>query len=56
MLSVKEAIEIRRSIRRFRPDDIPDELIEQILEATRLAPSAGNRQPWCFLVIRDKEI
>lgn len=56
MLSVKEAIEMRRSIRRFRPDDVPDELIKQMLEAARLAPSASNRQPWRFLVIRDKEI
>ncbi|MDD5082620.1 MAG: nitroreductase family protein [Dehalococcoidales bacterium] len=55
MLSVKEAIENRRSIRRFLPDDIPDDLIKQILEAARLAPSASNRQPWRFLVIRAKE-
>jgi nitroreductase len=45
MLSIKEAIEMRRSIRHFRPDDVPDELIKQALEAARLAPSGGNRQP-----------
>ena len=56
MLSVKEAIEIRRSIRHFRPDDVPDELIKQVLEAARLAPSGSNIQPWRFLVIRDKEV
>ena len=56
MLSVKEAIEMRRSIRHFGPDDVPDELIEQMLEAARLAPSGSNRQPWRFLVIRDKKI
>ncbi len=56
MLSVKEAIEMRRSIRRFRPNVVPDELIKQILEAARLAPSGSNRQPWRFLVVRDKEI
>jgi len=56
MLSVKEAIEMRRSIRRFRPDVVPDELIEQMLEAARLAPSGSNRQPWRFLVVRDKEV
>ncbi len=55
MLSVKEAIEMRRSIRHFRPDDVPDELIRQMLEAARLAPSGSNSQPWRFLVIRDKE-
>ena len=56
MLTVWEAIKTRRSIRRFAPDDVPDEMIEQMLEAARLAPSASNRQPWRFLVVRDKEV
>ena len=56
MLSVKKAIETRRSIRHFRSDNVPDELIKQVLEAARLAPSGSNRQPWRFLVIRDKEV
>jgi len=56
MLTVWEAIETRRSIRKFAPDDVPDEMIEQILEAARLAPSAGNRQPWSFSVVKDKEV
>jgi len=46
----------RRSIRRYRPDPVPDELIEQILEAGRWAPSASNRQPWTFIVVQDKDI
>ena len=53
MLTVWEAIKMRRSIRRFAPDDVPDEMVEQMLEAARLAPSGGNRQPWRFLVVRD---
>jgi len=56
MLTVWEAIKTRRSIRKFAPDDVPDEMITQMLEAARLAPSASNRQPWCFLVVRDKEV
>ena len=56
MLTVWEAIKVRRSIRKFAPDDIPNEIIEQMLEAARLAPSAGNRQPWSFSVVRDKEV
>ena len=56
MLTVREAIERRRSIRNFAADDVPDEMIEQMLEAARLAPSANNRQPWRFLVVRDKEV
>jgi nitroreductase len=53
MLTVMEAIQNRRSIRKFKPDPVPDEVINQILEAARLAPSATNRQPWRFQVIKD---
>ncbi|MFC2035680.1 nitroreductase family protein [Chloroflexota bacterium] len=56
MLNVWETIKMRRSIRKFTPDDVPDEMIQQMLEAARLAPSAGNVQPWRFLVIRDPEV
>lgn len=53
MLTVWEAVKARRSIRKFALDDVPEELINQMLEAARLAPSASNRQPWRFLVVRD---
>ncbi len=56
MLTVLEAIENRRSIRRYAPDDVPREMIGQMLEAARLAPSGANLQPWRFLVVRDEEI
>lgn len=56
MLTVWEAIQQRRSIRKFVPDDVPEELIEQMLEAARLAPSGSNHQPWRFLVVREKEV
>jgi len=46
----------RRSIRRYRPDPVPDEMVEQLLEAGRWAPSASNRQPWAFIVVRDEAI
>lgn len=42
----------RYSCRSYRPDAVSEELIEQLLEAARLAPSACNRQPWRFMVIR----
>jgi nitroreductase len=44
----------RRSIRLYKPDSVPCELIEQLLEAGRCAPSASNRQPWAFIVVRDR--
>jgi nitroreductase len=55
MLTVGEAIRQRRSIRRFRDDPVPLEMIDEILEAARLAPSGSNRQPWRFLVVTDPE-
>ncbi|NOZ03902.1 MAG: hypothetical protein GXO92_04745 [FCB group bacterium] len=47
-----EAIMTRRSIRDFKPGDIPAEDVEKILRAGIMAPSPGNRQPWRFHVIR----
>jgi len=46
----------RRSIRRYRDEPVPDDLLETVLEAGRWAPSASNRQPWDFVVVRDPEI
>ena len=56
MLTVMEAIQQRRSIRKFKPDPVPDELIAQMLEAARLAPSGTNRQPWRFQVIKAQDM
>jgi nitroreductase len=50
-----EVIEKRRSIRRFRPEALPADHVKKILEAGRLAPSGGNRQPWYFIVARELE-
>ena len=46
----------RRSVRRYLPDPVPDEMLQQILEAGRWAPSANNQQPWAFIVVQDEEI
>ena len=43
----------RRSIRRYKPDPVPRELIEKCVEAARHAPSADNFQPWKFIVVDD---
>jgi nitroreductase len=53
MLTVREAIQQRRSIRKFLDKPVPAEMINEILEAARLAPSASNRQPWRFIVVTD---
>lgn len=55
MLTTKEAIEQRRSIRKFKSDPVPDEQIMSLLDAARLAPSGCNAQPWRFKVVKDRE-
>lgn len=55
LLDLFEVIEKRRSIRRFKPEPVATEDLRRILEAGRLAPSGGNRQPWSFVVVRDSE-
>jgi len=54
--AVLALLKSRRSIRRYRPDPVPDEMVEGLLEAGRWAPSASNRQPWHFIVVRDPAI
>jgi len=51
-----DAIQGRKSIRRFKQTPVPDEDIKKILDAGRLAPSANNTQPWGFVVIKDKSL
>jgi nitroreductase len=50
-----EAIEKRRSVRAYLPDPVPEDKMKRILEAARLAPSAGNIQPWHFIVVTDQQ-
>jgi nitroreductase len=49
-------LKFRRSVRGFRNERVPRELIEKILEAARWAPSAGNSQPWEFIVVENRKI
>jgi nitroreductase len=56
-MEIYEAIEHRQSIRSFQEDkDIPQAQIEKILAAAVRAPSAGNVQPWYFVVIREEHL
>lgn len=54
-MNVLEAIKTRRSVRKYRPEPIPDGDLKKIMKAAQLAPSAGNKQPWRFVVVRDPE-
>ncbi|MCK4756644.1 nitroreductase family protein, partial [candidate division WOR-3 bacterium] len=51
-----EVIKKRKSIRKYKSDPIPDRVLDRILEAGRIAPSAKNIQPWHFIVIKDPGI
>ena len=46
----------RRDVRQFRPDPIPTDVLQRVLEAAHAAPSVGLMQPWNFLVVQSKEI
>ncbi|MFB6214361.1 MAG: nitroreductase family protein [Candidatus Bipolaricaulia bacterium] len=52
---VLKTIKERRSIFKYKEEDVSKEQIETILEAGRWAPSFANLQPWNFVVVRDKE-
>ncbi len=50
-----EAIHTRRSVRKFTGEPVPEDVIDKLLAAAMTAPSAGNAQPWEFVVIRDMQ-
>lgn len=51
-----EAILTRRSIRKYTNQPVPDTLVTDLLRAAMAAPSAGNQQPWQFVVVRDRAL
>lgn len=54
-MDVKEAIEKRKSIRKYLDKEISQEIIDELIEVARLAPSAYNAQPWKFVILKDKK-
>ncbi|MFC1961895.1 nitroreductase [Chloroflexota bacterium] len=55
-MDLVEAVNQRRSIRAFKPDPIPKELLEEIMELALRAPSWANIQPWEFSIVSGKEL
>lgn len=51
-----EVIRTRRSIRSYKSDPIPENVLRRVLEAARIAPSGANRQPWRFIVVKNPEV
>jgi nitroreductase len=54
--SLLELVDNTRSLRRFKPDPVPDELIDKMIEVARRAPSGFNQQPWEFVIIKKPEL
>jgi len=54
-MELKEAIRKRHSVRDYEDKSIPEDKLNRVLEAARLAPSANNRQPWKFVVVKDRQ-
>ena len=50
-----KVIKSRRSVRKYIDKEIPEEVLREIVDCARLAPSGNNRQPWAFLVITDQD-
>lgn len=49
-----EVIRTRRSIRSYKSEPVPEEVLNRVLEAARIAPSGDNRQPWRFIVVKNE--
>jgi nitroreductase len=55
-MELLEVVRKRRSIRKYKPDPVPEEKIMYVLEAARLAPSWGNMQCWHYIVVTDESL
>ncbi len=51
-----QVVRSQRGIRYYKADPVPDDVVDKVLQAAVWAPSGGNRQPWSFIVIRDRQI
>jgi len=56
LTETEKVIYKRRSVRLFQKKQVPKEMVARIIEAGRFAPSAGNCQPWAFVVIQDQDL
>lgn len=54
-MDLKETIKTRRSVRAYKQEPVPEEKLNKVLEAARLAPSAHNAQDWKLVVVKDSE-
>lgn len=55
-MDLYEAIKLRKSVRKYKRDPVPEESLKKILNAARMAPTAENFQPWKIIVVTDEDI
>ncbi len=55
-MNIYEVIDTRLSVRKYKPDEVPDEVLNRGMNALRKAPSAGNNQPWRLIVVEDQSM
>lgn len=55
-MDLYETIKLRKSVRKYRRDPVPEESLKKILNAARMAPTAENFQPWKIIVVTDEDI
>jgi nitroreductase len=55
-MSVLKIIKQRRSVRKYKPDPIPEDVLHRVLDAARFSPSGKNLQPWKFILVRDESL
>lgn len=54
--SFAELVRTRRSIRRYKPDAVPDEMLLQAIDLATWAPNGGNFQPWQYVVVKNRDV
>ena len=55
-MSILNVIKQRRSVRRYKADPVPDDVLHRVLEAARFSPSGKNLQPWKFILVDDETL
>ncbi len=55
-MSILNVIKKRRSVRRYRPDPIPEEVLFRVMDAARFSPSGKNLQPWKFILVKNESL
>jgi nitroreductase len=55
-MEIVEAMKTLRAVRRLRPDPVPDDVLERVIQAATWAPTGGNAQPWRVVVVRDRKL